>query len=107
MSVTVNNDVKLTLDYADGNGHTYTFTAVADENLANIKTRVQQINQVLAGQTEGMSTDIINYGNGIKATFLSPTAKNVTADPQTYEQYATSRISQAKIITTRTTSIYG
>lgn len=107
MSVTTNNDVKLTLDYTDGNSHTYTFTAVADENLANIKTRVQQINQVLSGQTEGMSTDIINYGNGIKATFLSPAAKNVTADPQNYEQYSASKISKAQIISTRTTSIYG
>lgn len=106
MSVTV-NDAKLTLDYADGNSHTYTFTAVADENLANIKTRIQQINQVLAGETSGLSTDVINYGNGIKATFLSPTAKNVTANGQTYEQYSATRISQAKIITTRTTPIYG
>lgn len=105
MSATVNNEVKLTLEHADGNSSTYSFTAVADENLANIKTRVQQINRVLAEDTEGMSTDIINYGRGIKATFLSPNAKNVTAST-TYEQYATSKISQAKIITTRTTPIY-
>ncbi len=59
MATTTNNDVRLTIRYADYSTHSYTFSGVPDEEIAGVETRARAANTT-------WTTDNMNYAFMLK-----------------------------------------
>lgn len=82
---TSSNEVRVGIMFTDGTTRTYKLPEVPDENLANVKTRIQSINASITGGTAQAFTQ----------TFVSTTGAPVL------------NIASGKIITTEEEIIYG